>query len=172
MVTVALVTAEPAGSTTLPSMVPAFPSDWPNAGWTRTAKARRRSSAPTARVFFILSVFGAGDGMPSLISPPGGISRERAGNSRERARVNSPLKDLPDLVGLALADHELQPVAESDAPALAAERGELTDVIHIHDCVAVHPLELPPAQAILDGPQRLRGVQALLGGGDRYRPGL
>src|ERR1039458_7565098 len=112
MVTEALVTAAPAGSTTLPSMVPAFPSDWPNAGCTTTAKARRRSSAPTARVFFILSVFGVGDGGPSLISPSGGISHERAGNTLQRATVwalvNSPLKDLPDLVRLALADHQLK----------------------------------------------------------------
>src|ERR1035438_2993500 len=151
MVTVALVTAAPAGSTTLPSMVPAFPSDWPNTGSTTAAK--NRSSAPTARVF-ILSVFGAGDGGPSLTSPAGGISHEPTGNSRERTRVNSPLEDLPDLVGLALADHQLKPVAESDVPALAAERRKLADVIHVHDGVAVHPLELRPAQAFLDGPQR------------------
>src|ERR1017187_3275672 len=124
MVTVALVTAAPAGSTTLPSMGPAFPSDWPNTGSTTTAKST--SSAPTARVFFILSVFGVGDGGPSLISPPGGISHERAGNTHQRvavwALVNSPLKDLPDLVRLALADHQLKGVTESDGPALAAER--------------------------------------------------
>src|ERR1035438_9143663 len=159
MVTIALATAAPAGSTTLPSIVPALPSDWPNTGWTTTAKSR--SNAPRARVFFILPVLGAQEAGPSLISPLGGIGHERAGNSRQRARrerVNSPLEDLPDLVSLALADHQLKPVAESDGPALAAERGELADVIHIHDGVAVHPLELRPAQAILDGLQRLRGV--------------
>src|ERR1039457_5911454 len=108
MVTVALVTAAPAGSTMLPSIVPAFPSDWPNTGWTTTAQRRR--SAPRARVFFILPVLGVRDVGPSFISPPGGISHERAGNSRERARrarVTSPLEDLPDLVSLALADHSL-----------------------------------------------------------------
>jgi hypothetical protein len=47
------------------------------------------------------------------MSPPGGMGHERAGNSRKRARherVNSPLEDLPDLVGLALADHQLEGV--------------------------------------------------------------
>src|ERR1035438_8047175 len=115
MVTIALATAAPAGSTTLPSMVPALPSDWPNTGW--TTAARSRNNAPRARIFFILPVLGVRQAGPSLISPPGGMSRERAGNSRQRAhreRVNSTLEDLPDLVGLALADHQLKPVAESD----------------------------------------------------------
>src|ERR1017187_9646106 len=167
MVTMALATAAPAGSTTLPSMVPALPSDWPNTGGTMMAKSR--SSEPRARVFFILPVLGDGDAEPSLISPADGMSHERAGNSRERARlarVNSPLQDLPDLVSLAFADHQLKPIAEGDVPALAAQRGELADVIHIDDGVAVHPLELRSAEAILDGLQRLRGIQAIPGGDD------
>src|ERR1019366_5405192 len=167
MVTMALATAAPAGSTTVPSMVPAFPSDWPNRGGTMMAKSR--NSEPRARVFFILPVLGVEKRGPSLISPAGGILHGRAGNFHERARlarVNSPLQDLPDLVSLALADHQLKPVAEGDVPALAAKRGELADVIHIDDGVAVHPLELRSAEAILDGLQRLRGVQALFGSDD------
>src|ERR1039457_1554345 len=115
MVTIALATAAPAGSTTLPSIVPALPSDWPNTGW--TTAARSRNNAPRARVFFILPVLGVQQAGPSLISPPGGMGHERAGNSRRRARrarVNSPLENLPDLVGLALADHQLKGVAERD----------------------------------------------------------
>src|ERR1017187_2451184 len=108
----------------------------------------RTQSEGNLHIYYL--VLGVPDGRPSFTSPAGGISHERAGNSRERTRENSPLEDLPDLVRLALADHQLQRVAECDGPALAAERGELANVIHIHDGVAVHPLELRPAQAILD----------------------
>src|ERR1019366_716797 len=89
MVTMALATAAPAGSTTLPSMVPAFPSDWPNTGGTTMAK--HRSSEPRARVFFILPVLGDGDTGPSLISPPGGMSHDRAGNGHERAHARGSI---------------------------------------------------------------------------------
>src|ERR1035441_2142455 len=120
----------------------------------------RTQSEGNLHIYYL--VFGVQPGRPSPPSPAGGIIHERSEISRERARENSPLEDLPDLVGLALADHQLQPVAESNGPALAAERGELADVIHVYDGVAVHPLKLRPAQAILDGPQRLRCVEALL----------
>src|ERR1035437_1886573 len=148
MVTVALATAAPAGSTTLPSMVPAFPSDWPDTGWATSAQRR---STPRARIVFIVPVLGVSGYGPRLISPAGGISHERAGNRRERTccpGTKSPLEDLPDLVRLALADHQLQRVAERNVPALAAERGQFADVVYIHDGVAVNPLELRPAETI------------------------
>src|ERR1019366_5380133 len=120
----------------------------------------RTQSEGNLHIYYL--VLGVPDGRPRLTSPAGWISHERAESSRERTRENSPLEDLPELVGLALADNQLQPVAESNGPALAAERGELADVIHIHDGIAVHPLKLRPAQAVLDGSQRLRCVEALL----------
>src|SRR5450755_1646458 len=76
-------------------------------------------------------VLGVPDGRPSLTLPTGLIIHERAEISRQRTGQNSPLEDLPDLVGLALADHQLQRVAERNRPALAAQRGEFADVIHI-----------------------------------------
>src|ERR1035437_1632447 len=105
----------------------------------------RTQSEGNLHIYYL--VLGVPDGGPSFTSQAGGISHERAGNSRERARENSPLEDLPDLVRLALANHQLQRVAESNRPTLAAERGELANVIYIYDGVAVHPLELRPAQA-------------------------
>ena len=65
-----------------------------------------------------------------------------------RRSTRLPLENLPDLVGLALADNQLERVAERDVPALAAERRQLTDVVHIHDSVAVYPLKLSSAQAV------------------------
>src|ERR1039457_5296937 len=87
----------------------------------------RTQSEGNLHIYYL--VLGVPDGRPSFTSPAGGISHERAGNSRERTRENSPLEDLPDLVRLALADGQLQRVAECNGPALAAERGELADVI-------------------------------------------
>jgi len=64
-------------------------------------------------------------------------------------------------VGLAFADHQLHPITEGDRPSLAAQRAQLADVIHIHDGVTVHPLELRLTETFFDGAQRLRGDEPL-----------
>ena len=54
------------------------------------------------------------------------------------------MEDAADIVCLALADDQLQRVAQGDQPALTAERAHLPDVVDIHDRIPMDSLELLP----------------------------
>src|SRR6476646_5342248 len=109
IVTAALGTAAPEGSTTFPSIVPAFPSDCPRSGMA----PRSKPSVPAARVILMHTVFGRSQIAPKLILPAGWIGRGRADLSDGRAtlRPGLRLQDLPNLVRLALRNYQLQSVA-------------------------------------------------------------
>lgn len=51
----------------------------------------------------------------------------------------------------ALADDQLQRIAQREQPALAAQRAHLAHVIHVHDGVAMHAAEFGSREAPLDG---------------------
>ena len=51
-----------------------------------------------------------------------------------------PVQNTADIVGLPLADNQLEGIAQSHQPALAAQRAHLPDVVHVHDRVAVNSL--------------------------------
>ena len=96
------------------------------------------------------TVFGRGEIVPKLILLAGWIGRGRADLSHGRTalRPGLRLQDLPNLVRLALRNNQLQSIAESDAPALAAQNAKLTNVIDVHDRVAVDALKLRLCQPI------------------------
>src|ERR1017187_10273939 len=56
---------------------------------------------------------------------------------------------------LALADGQLQSVAQRDHPALTGECAHLPDVVDIHDRIPMNSLELWCSQALFDHSQRL-----------------
>src|ERR1041384_794649 len=76
---------------------------------------------------------------------------------------NLPVKDAADTVGLALADGQLQRVAQGDQPPLAAERAHFADVVDIHDRIPMDSLELRQSQALFDQSQRLRCKEPMFG---------
>jgi hypothetical protein len=53
-----------------------------------------------------------------------------------------PLQDTAKMMGLPLADDQLQGITQGNQPALAAQCAYLPYVIHIDDCVAVNSSEL------------------------------
>ena len=92
------------------------------------------------------------------------VCRRRYPRTRDGSAL--PMQYPPDVVSLTLAGDELQGVAERDEPALAAERTHLSDVVHIHDRVAVNPLELLFSEAIFDHVQGLCRLEPLFGSDD------
>ena len=60
-----------------------------------------------------------------------------------------------DVMRLALADGQLQGVAQRDQPPLTAERAHLPDVVDIYDRIPMDPLELRACQTLFDHSQRL-----------------
>ena len=85
---------------------------------------------------------------------------------RENNHMRLPSQDLADIVRLTFTDCDLQSVAESDTPPLAAQCRHFTDVVHVHNRIAVNSLKLRRTQPALDGTQRLSCQKALLGGYD------
>jgi hypothetical protein len=61
---------------------------------------------------------------------------------REPEHHPSPLKRRANVLCLPLAHHKLLLIGQCKEPPLAAERTHLSNVVHIHDRVAVHALEL------------------------------
>src|SRR5690348_10865470 len=100
--------------------------------------------------------------------PPIGSGLKTAVSGHEVFEI-SPVQNLTNVVRLPLAHHDLQGVAERDHPALAAQRGHLSDVVDIHDGIAVNPLELRHRQALPDRPQTLRGQETMLRGHNPYQ---
>lgn len=77
-----------------------------------------------------------------------------------------PLQDVADIVRLALADHQLERVAQGNEPALAAERAHLANVVHVHDGIAMDPPELLFSEPVFERPQSLGRQEALFPGND------
>jgi hypothetical protein len=70
------------------------------------------------------------------------------------------MQDLANVVRLALTDHHFEGLAESEEPALAAERAHLADVVQVDQGIAVNALKLAGWKPLFNPTQRLRGQQA------------
>src|ERR1019366_4031477 len=79
-------------------------------------------------------------------------------------RETLPAEDAADVMRLAVADGQLQSVAQRDHPALTGECAHLPDVVDIHDRIPMNSLELGSCQALFHHSQRLGCKQPLFRG--------
>src|SRR6266511_3185950 len=69
----------------------------------------------------------------------------------------SPVQKLANTPRLPLADDEFQIIIQRDEPSLAAERTHLSDMIDVHQRVAVDPPETGALEPLLEHLESLSG---------------
>ena len=62
-----------------------------------------------------------------------GLKKGTGGHTPALLRL--PAQDIPDMLGLAFADHKLLSVIQREKPALAGNHAHFPDLLHVHQGV-------------------------------------
>src|SRR5579862_8203532 len=146
--------AAPDGSTTVPSMVPALPSDWARTGAASRSsiKANRKANA---MVLITAKYSGNAGSGHSLFSRADGKGMW-AGWIPPSAD-GLPAEEWTDVSRLALTHDESKGIGQCDQPPLTGELSHFLDVVQIDDGVAVDTLKSGACQAGLQSLEALAG---------------
>ena len=68
-----------------------------------------------------------------------------------------PAQDIPNILGLALADNKFLSVVQGHQPALAGNHAHFPDLLHVDQSVPVNSAEGTVPEAILNGFEILGG---------------
>src|SRR5205085_4389876 len=88
---------------------------------------------------------------------------------RASGPVALPAQNLANVMRHTFAHDELLVVIECNQPAVAAQRGEFSDMVHVYQRIPMNPPETPALKFRLNHAEALRGQIALPRGDDPYQ---